>query len=184
MIINRPGKTPSSNSKLTRSLLAGTCLTVACGTTAVAGTITENSGPTGEFGKGLGSATVLPVGTTSVEGFLNRSLSDAVDFFEFQGLASGTSFFLEGFGEGVMFTDVVNSSSEFIAEGPISSGLTGTIPGDGNLIVEMQLGGENSSGFYGVRLEAQLNAVPEPSALIPTALGAAGLLAWRRRRKK
>ena len=76
--------------KFARTLLATTCLTVASGGAAVAGTITYNEGA--GLDNSLGTATPLSAatirGTTIVTGDLFGE--DTFDYFELTGLGTGT----------------------------------------------------------------------------------------------
>lgn len=199
--------TSNPKSKLCRSLLASTCLTVACGATATAGTITEGTAPApANFGNTFNTASLLPVGTTQVFGFLGPfdegGGANLSDWFELQGLTPGATYLLDGSNqtesEGALKFSVFNSSDVQLS-GPTSMEGGGFIPRDavsivapldGILVVNTtQIGptGEEGGavGQYEVALSTnQTSTVPEPSTMAGVGLAAAAMLAWRRRRSK
>ncbi len=148
---------PGPLENLARGLLATTCLTVACGTGAVAGTVTE---PIGAF-PNSSPGYLLPVGTTIVNGFAGEQPSeagfDSPDWFEFQGLTPGDTYTLTavydplgprpttGNGESGLSISLFTSSqtplfTAYSMEGAGVSGanaLMGIVPSDGRLDVEM-----------------------------------------------
>jgi hypothetical protein len=80
-------------------LLATTCLTVACGVSATAGTITEGVPPAPSDFPNTSPGYLLPVGTTIVNGAVGSRWGetgnfDAADWFEFTGLTAGASYTL------------------------------------------------------------------------------------------
>jgi hypothetical protein len=173
-----------------RGLLATTCLTVACGASALAGTINE----VGDF-PNSGNGTLLPVGTDvvngSIGGFPFEGPLDTADWFEFQGLTSGNSFHLTGAynplgAEAGASLQLFTDGGTPLGNGTLESGgaiLNGIVPGDGKLVVEI-LGSSQTSNGYTVSLSTS-SAVPEPSTLGGTGLAlAAGALAWSRKRKR
>jgi hypothetical protein len=169
--------------KLARTLLATTCLTAASGA-AMASTILESTfAPMGDFSNSS-PGTLLPVGTTVVEG----SLPDGdVDYFEFQGLAPATPFSVYAtktiVGNGVEgpIVGVFDSAQNVFGSVWVEGGTTiyGSVPSDGNLVVEFS----NSEGGrdYTATLTAQVQS-PEPSTLATAGLALAGALVWRRKR--
>jgi hypothetical protein len=198
----------NSKSKLSRSLLASTCLTVACGATATAGTITEGTPPApASFGDAFNTASLLPVGTTQVFGFLGPfdegGGSNISDWFELPGLTPGDAYTLAGSnttGSESAFLFSVFNSSDTLLGGPArmeASGnpvdpaldeLTFTAPSDGILVVNAFQGESGDGpeiGEYEVVLSSnQTSSAPEPSTMVGVGLGAAAMLAWRRRRSK
>jgi hypothetical protein len=186
---------------LSRALLATTCLTAASGISG-ATTITEGQDPAPtDFGNTLGTATLLPFGTTTVFGSLNAE-GDRTDFFEFQSLAGGQAFTVSGlynpFGQeaGTYILPFDSSGTPISVEGLATGGsqagfgslegsgavLNGTIPADGIIIVEVNVPMFDSAPTYEVDLTA--NTVPEPSTLVTAGLALAGGLAWRRKRSR
>jgi hypothetical protein len=186
----------NSKSRLVRSLLASTCLTAACGVTATAGTITEGTPPApADFGSTFGTATLLPVGTTQVFGFLGPlgEGGDPNDWFEFQGLAPGTSFSIIGNNtthNEASFQFSVFNSSDSLLTGPTAMEFGGdpaggTVPSNGILVVnthEYEHFDGPTVGEYEVTLTAETSSTPEPGTIATVGLGAAALLAWRRKR--
>jgi len=148
---------PPSLEGFARGLLSTTCLTVVCGSSAVAGTVTE---PISAF-PNSSPGYLLPIGTTVVNGFAGVKPSEGgfagTDWFEFQGLTPGSSYTLtsvynplgqrgeSGNGEsGLTISLLTNSQSPLFTnvsmEGPGVSGvnaLTGIVPSDGFLDVEI-----------------------------------------------
>ena len=90
---------PKSLESFARGLLATTCLTVACGASAVAGTITEGTTPAPTDFPNSANGYVLPVGTNMVIGGVGAGFGpeggfDPADWFEFTGLTGGASYAL------------------------------------------------------------------------------------------
>jgi hypothetical protein len=154
---------PISLESFTRGLLSTTCLTVVCGSGAVAGTVTEPLTAFPNTSPGI----LLPTGTTVVNGFIGYKPSEAgfagTDWFEFQGLTPGSSYTLSaaynplgsrttsGNGEsggtlegGLTRTPVAlnlfNSAQTLLATQSMENAgavVSGTVPGDGVLDVEI-----------------------------------------------
>jgi hypothetical protein len=180
-------------SKFGRALLATTCLTVASGAAAIAGTITEGTAPAPADFPGISPGYLLPVGTTVVNG--NLGGGDDEDYVEFQGLLGNSSFSLFGYGGVEAGTSLLLYGSEGnqisttrshgagnsqIAEGGGQT-FTGTVPADGEIIAEIANVYPSS---YSLTLTADLgSSTPEPATLPLTGLALAGALAWNRRRK-
>lgn len=155
---------PKPLESFTRGLLATTCLTVACGVSATAGTITEGTPPApADFPNTL-PAYLLPTGTTVVNGFIGANCCEAAggfdyaDWFEFQGLTPGNLYAIVGISQG---TDPFNAASlgengirvEYYSTSNTSTPLgtldigeaggnpvtnTFTAPSDGNLLVDVK----------------------------------------------
>lgn len=168
--------------KFARGLLATTCLTVAAGA-AQAGTFTETT----DFGNTYAAATSLPPGTDVVNGTLTWP-GDMDDFVRFSGLV-GTSYTLTETNASGLFSQLsVFSSSNGVTPigGPVgvgssgSNSVSGAIPGDGVLIVDVH----NGEGSGGYSLNLQTSGVPEPSTLGGVGIALAASLAMRRRQKK
>jgi len=172
---------------LAKTLIA-TSLTAGVAGIAGADTVTEVT----DFGDDLASVTKLPIGTTEVFGSDNSPFGEP-DFFEFSNLVPNQLFTLVAERTGLGLSTnvgVLDSSGTFIAPpnppltvlnsttSPVT--LTGQVPANGILVFEAS-GGEGVS--YHVTLRA---AVPEPSTLALTALGAAlsGVFARRRRKAR
>lgn len=145
---------PRSLENFARGLLATTCLTVACGTSGLASTVTLTEGA-----QETPLGALLPTGTTIVDGFIAGGVEGApsADWFEFQGLTPGSSYTLTGMydplgrrdmsGNGEtglrmgVFTDTLTPlfphQSLETADGGTGAQFMGTIPSDGNLEVEI-----------------------------------------------
>jgi hypothetical protein len=144
---------PKSLDSFARGLLATTCLTAACGSTAIAGTINL---PNSDFPNSP-TGVLLPVGTTTVTGFAGELPGEGgflnEEWFEFQGLTPGSSYSLSaqyfplgdretsGNGESGLRMNVFTDSltplfSSLSLEG---SGVTvsGVVPSDGFLDIEI-----------------------------------------------
>jgi hypothetical protein len=215
---------PRSLENFARGLLATTCLTMAGSTAAQASTVTLLFGTqTSPLGA------QLPTGTTIVDGFVGASPYEGgfspADWFEFQGLTPGSSYTLTGsydplgkFAESgngesglrmSVFTDTatplfLDQSLETANRGGTGAQVMGTIPGDGNLEVEIsepvgppaesvlrsfQVEGtlERGGSYYQVQLTQNAevgSTVPEPASLTTAGLALAGALAWRRKRRQ
>lgn len=164
--------------KLAGRLLATTCLTVA--TAAIA----SASPYTGPYGHTFGTATDVGL-DTPVTGTL---AGPGEDYFEFEGLtASDTlSSILTIVNTGgirdmqvTLFTSTGTTimSGEIVDPGDTAS-LTGSVPGNGDVVVEIRTFEEPGTSF-----SATLSsAVPEPATLSVVGLGLLGLGALRRRR--
>lgn len=156
-----------SNPTLKRSLLASTCLTLACGSAASAGTITEGTSPApGNFPTTINFSNltelgpfVLPVGTNEVigtSGIVSEN-GDTADWFEFQGLTPGFNFTLTALqnprAENGLRIQLFDTTSASIGsanhintgfspnlpslEGGSGVTFTGTVPTDGKIITDV-----------------------------------------------
>ncbi len=201
---------PRSVENFARGLLATTCLTAACGSSALASTVTLTFG-----NQATEPGTLLPVGTTVVNGFVgalpNEAGTSNTDWFEFQGLTPGDTYTLTGVynplggrgesGNGetgirlAVFTDSQTPlfTNQYLEGSGVSgvSALVGTVPGDGFLDVEV-VGNpfyrESPAGSsYQVTLSQAAergSTVPEPASLSTAGLALAGALAWKRKRQR
>ena len=176
--------------KLARALLGTTCLMVATGT-AFATTFTETT----DF-PNTAPGTVLPVGTTQVNGSVNIS-TDMSDYFEFVGLLPSSLCNLQATPTGTGYSDLVSvqTSGGTVLAGPtLLSQTTGggvssvtfinlTMPSDGKVVVDISQ--FEGGGPYTVTLNANLASAPtpEPFTLSTSLLGLGAAEALRRRRK-
>src|SRR5579862_5269778 len=150
MVNNRKESTTrKSIGKFARTLLATTCLTVASGVAALAGTVTytEGSGglPTDFPGSGPGTslAGAANPGTTVVNGGV-PTFSD-IDWFDITGLGSGSftlSATLSSGSAAIHVFDDTNLGSALESQALVSSGTPANfgalaIPADGNVAVEL-----------------------------------------------
>lgn len=188
-----PQQTPKPRSaweKFARLAMATTSLSV--GVMANSTTITEGTSPAPADFPNSAPGYLLSVGTTTVHGTVT-SLTDTEDWFEFQGLQKGQAFSLQATGEGEsgLSVFVYNSSNVSLGQQSLEEGgatVTGTIPADGKLIVEMVVASERGSEPYAVGLTAPLapQSVPASSPLSLSVLGLglalSGGLAWRSKR--
>jgi len=196
--VTQDTKAASFTDKFARTLLATTCLTVAGGASASASTFLEGSVPTTHDFPSAPIGTLVPLGTDEVQGFLGTANFEGVgkdlgDWFTFQGLPGGGGFNLHAFatenGEGVGIA-LFDSSLHQIANGFIGhvgeAGLqyTGSVPGDGELVVDIFHGNENSATNGSYTVDLATTASPEPATLPLAGLAIGGALAWRRRRKQ
>lgn len=197
---------PNSLENFARGLLSTTCLTVVCGSGAVAGTVANL--PNSDF-PNSSPGVLLPMGTTVVNAFaggLEGGGSATPEWFEFQGLTSGNTYILtasydplgpraeSGNGEtGIrlnVFTSSLsplftNQSLETAFRGGTGASVSGSVPGDGFLDIEITGRAESQGSFYQVTLseEAGSSTTPEPGTLVPVGLALAGALAWSRKRR-
>jgi hypothetical protein len=174
--------------KFAGALLATTCLTGASGAVANASTIIEGVLPAPNDFPNTAPGFLLPVGTNLVEGSLGPS--DASDWFEFQSLQGGGSFSelatyaVHGQEAGFQVA-IYNTDMTLLKIGTLEGSgtlLTGTIPSNGDLLVNINSEAGRSVG-YNVSLTAPLGT-PEPSTLAGAGLALATALAWRRRRTR
>jgi hypothetical protein len=175
--------------KLSRALLAGSCLTGMAGI-ATASTIIQGVPPApAEFPTNF-PGYLLPLGTTQVIGTLPGCIDcegagEQPAWFEVQGLVSSSPFTVTSCCENDAFYEVLDSSGGFLGVSDFESGATlnGTVPTDGNLVflVGEECGNCSSPQSYEVTL-SDTASVPEPSTLAMAGLALAGALAWRRKR--
>ncbi len=188
-------KFPKSLDSFARGLLATTCLTVACGGTAVASTITENSGGVPIF-PDTPNGYLLPTGTTVVTGYIPLTEEGGHEqWFEFQGLTPSASYTLTGAtsfteaGIGMDLFDDSGTPGNLLGESNLEHGsgthgvINFTAPSDGNVVVDMFTFSEGDHGNYTDTLTQNSGTVPEPATFGGAALGLGAIaLAWRRRR--
>ncbi len=167
--------------KVGQGLLAATCLTAAAAVPAGATTFTATSA----FSTDKNNPTVLPAGTTAVNG-LGEELNQ---YFELEGLTPGTINFsfipLGGFEGSFLIFDSANTSSPLFAnlgvEGvPISNSVV--VGSDGNLTIGYD--SEDYTSNYSFATDATTSSAPEPGTSALAGVALAGALAWRRRRSK
>jgi hypothetical protein len=194
---------PKPLENFARGLMATTCLTLACGTSAVAGAITLTPGA-----QPTSPGTLLPAGTNIVNGWVGALPGEAgsfpIDWFEFQGLASTDNYTLtaaynplggrpaSGNGETGLSVSLFNNSAVPYFSGQSMEGAGAVlqlVPGDGFLEVEVVGGTNFGSGpvgsFYQVTLtDNGPSATPEPGTLATVGLALAGALAWSRKRRQ
>lgn len=177
---------PKSLDSFARGLLATTCLTAACGSSAVAGTINL---PTSDF-PNTPTGVLLPVGTTAVTGFAGELPSEGgflnEEWFEFQGLTPGSSFTLSaqylplgpreisGNGESGLLMNVFTSSLQPLLlfeslEGSAGQ-LNAFVPSDGFLEVEITTEG-GSEGGCGSRPALSCDSLPKIGQFRPAVEG-------------
>lgn len=163
MTENKPARElPKPLENFTRGLLATTCLTMACGVSATAGTITEGTPPAPTDFPNSAPPYVLPSLTNVVTGFIGSNYGeganpnfDSADWFEFTGLTPGGSYQLSGqtlgvdpfdpsrFAENGMRVNYYNTSNGSLGSldiGEAGGGIvtnTFTAPSDGNLVVDV-----------------------------------------------
>jgi PEP-CTERM motif len=166
--------------KFARGLLTTTCLTAAAAGMAQAGVVNESSVAGADFGNTFGLRNNLGAGVTEVIG---AAPNGDVDFFSISGLLGGGAFSISGIYTGFANYSVLNS-----AQGTVSAGggnlspLTGTIPNDGILVV--QVSGSEGPTTYDLTLSAPTSGVPEPSTLGGVGLALAAGYALRRKLAK
>jgi hypothetical protein len=169
--------------KLTRMLLATTCLTALASAPAAALTVNEV-----ETNDSLATANVLPLGTTEVLALAEVPFSD---FFKLSGLEPGETFtatidrlsdpITGGFFFNSQFTANASGGalidSEPVGNGPQIATVTGAIPADGMLVFS-SIGNISEGGpmGYHITITAPLAvAVPQPHAFALLGAGVAGL---------
>jgi hypothetical protein len=176
--------------QLATRLLATTCLTAATSVAAFGSTIVLTQGTQESFA----ARVIAPAGTNEVDGTVSLTQGSSGDWFEFTGLPSGASFSSLS----LLVTDTSGSpiNAFFSNDTPtlitshngVSTGSpyspTGNVPGNTNLVVEIQPTNEGAS-HYTVTLNLP-GGTPEPGTLGALGLGLAGMagLGLRRRTKK
>jgi hypothetical protein len=157
---------PKSVENFARGLLATTCLTAACGSSAWASTVTLTEGA-----QETAPGALLPTGTNIVDGFIVRGVEGAgsADWFEFQGLTPGSNYTLTGAYDPLgprmtsangetglrmsVFTDTLTPLFTDQSLESAGASVMGTIPSDGNLEVEIY-----TRGVEGVTASAVLRS--------------------------
>ena len=172
--------------KLAFRLLSTTCLTVAGSVAAMAGTVTLTQGAQETFA----GRDILPAGTTQVNGVVSLTQGSAGDFFEFVGLPGNASF--SSINLTIQLLSGLAISADYFTDAGVSIGSTsniigtvqpsGTVPSNGNLVVEILPSNEGASS-YSVTIAT---SAPEPATLSAIGLGLAGIgvLGLRRRNRK
>ena len=180
--------------KLSKLLLATTCLTaVSAGPAAAVSEIEPNNS--------FGAAQVVPLGTTQITGTLDSNFAtNFFDFFRLDGLQPGGTFTVTlsvltpAVEVGEQFMGALNTSQTLLDGSGLNDGdqLTGTIPGNGTIILEIEGFTDVEQVFsYALNISApRVAGVPEPSVLSLLGAGAAGLGVgairglWRKRPKR
>jgi hypothetical protein len=174
---------------LSAAMASGCAVAVAhdAGATTVTGG--QNGVPTG-FGDIFANAYVLPAGTTEVIGTIG---AEQTDWFEFQDLPVG-SFTVDVASSGTINGELGNDihgkvydSTHTLINGNTagfggSLSLTGTTPGDGEIVISLQ--SEGNSNFDAQLTSPQLSAAPEPETwtlMIGGALATGAMLRRKRR---
>ncbi len=195
---------PKSLENFARGLMATTCLTLASGTAAVAGSITLTPGA-----QPTSPGPLLPVGTNVVNGFVGSLPSEGgqvgPDWFEFQGLNAADTYTLtaaynplgprgtSGNGEtGVRVSLFNNSAVPYFTGVSVENAAGGSgavlhvVPGDGFLDVEIfSLDPASLGSNYQVTLtDNGPSGVPEPGTFGMAGLALTGALAWSRKRRQ
>jgi hypothetical protein len=191
----------------TRGLLATSCLTVVCGASATAATITEGTPPAPAYFPTTAPGYLLPLGTTQVIGHLGGELPgeqgfDGTAWFEFTGLTGSGSYtitamtaaaedgFMVAYGS---LTMQLGTNLDIGEAGTSPVSQIFTAPVDGNLLVEVFIGkgegegaarplAQNPPQGFAVSL-ANNSSTPEPATIGAVGLGLGAIaFAWRRRR--
>ncbi len=182
--------------KFSRTLLATTCLTVASGGAALAGTVTYPEGtslpsqppPTDPL---TPLAAAANPGTTVVTGSISGN--NVAAWFELTGLGTGT-FTVDASTDGTpngatiyVFNDSDLTIPDALETNTFVSGTDAVfgalaIPADGNVVVDVQTNNESANDFS-VTVNTT-GSVPEPSTIATVGLGLAGALALRRKFKQ
>jgi hypothetical protein len=171
-------------------LLATTCLTAATGAAAFGSTLVLTEGAQGS----IGTEVVAPAGTTEVDGVVSLNHGPNGDFFELTGLPASVSFSslsltvtnVSGPSLGAAFYN--DTPAEIVSLTTVDNGTpydpSGTVPADGNLIVNIRPSNEGATD-YTVTLDLP-TGTPEPGTLGALGLGLAGIagLGLRRRTQK
>jgi PEP-CTERM motif len=152
---------------------------------AFSGTITLTEGNQGT----LPTKAILPAGTTTVNGVVSTSDGQYGDYFEFVGLPGGVSFTSLNLTvqdvSGPVFNAIfLTGGATFRGEDPAISGTHqegGTVPLDGNLLVEIQPSSLPQSTY---QVTLQTSQTPEPATFTGIGLGLAGIGAFSLRRRK
>jgi hypothetical protein len=179
--------------RLSRHLLATTCLTLAGVGEAHATTISETSAPSSDFGNTFGTATNLstiaaltPATGDTVTGTL--TFND-VDWFTFTGEPAGKLFSISVLANRNFGTLIVENSSGTALVNTVNLTTTqnvyeAVVPNDGMLDVGLTFSNSNENPI-GYIVNVTSPVAPEPStfAEIGLGLGLAGVIALRRRRQ-
>jgi hypothetical protein len=142
----------------------------------------------------IGTEVVAPAGTTEVDGIVSLNHGSSGDFFELTGLPASVSFsslsltVTDTGGESLGAAFYNDTPTEIVTLTGVSDGTpydpSGTVPADGNLIVNIRPTNEGASD-YSVTLDLP-TGTPEPGTLGALGLGLAGIagLGLRRRTQK
>jgi hypothetical protein len=197
----------ASLKRLSRHLLATTCLTVVAAGAAFGTTITESPEP-GEFGHTAATSTVLSTispltipGSNTVNGETNGSSLDAFFTFDLGVGEAGTSFsyslsttntasgIFEIIDDPSLGGGEIGSTTPYGINTPNSSltlltSGTGTVPTNGDIVAAILQSGEGGSIFYTVTVTDTSPVAPEPATSTEIGLGLAGTAVALRRRLK
>jgi hypothetical protein len=165
--------------KLSRTLLATTCLTIFAGVAGATNSFPESSAPGGDFPGSFATAYSLPVGTNEITGSLFNTGDQ--DWVIFSGLLGGASYSFAGTAVGLSVNVRDSSNLSLQSFGITGSSETGVIPGDGELIAEV-FNSTDNAGAYTLDLTAPL-AAPDLGTVWSLGTGLAGALALRRRKR-
>jgi hypothetical protein len=204
---------PAPLESFTRRLLATTGLTVACGVSAVAGTITEGTSPAPADFPNTSPGYALPGGTNLVIGAIGSRFGesgnfDSADWFVFSGLTAGATMVITGLdtgldpfeapprtGENGLEVDYFNSSLTSLGSLDIGEfgGFPGSnlfvVPGDGQLLVDVQFhtGESGNLPAWTSKLDSYQvsigSATPEPGTLGAVGVGLGAIALAWRRRR-
>ena len=178
---------------------AGGTLLAQSSSQAAITTYDENTqAPGGDFGGTFALRLVLPVGTTTVNGDMEFSGGTDPDFYTYTGLIPGQTFTLDiTAGDAVSFYQAtfqvlddtqtqIGATAIYAFNDPSGTmrQITGTVPGTGNLTVDIQQSAEGGGAVPSYT--TTLSVVPEPATATLALLGAvvAALVAKRRGKRR
>jgi PEP-CTERM motif len=166
--------------RFARGLLTTTCLTAAAAGMAQATVVHETTVAGSDFGNSFAARNDLGSGVTEVIGSIPFSDSD---FFQIGGFLAGGSYTITGGYTGFANYAVLNSAGSTVNGALVGNPatMTGTIPSDGILVVQVQ---NSEGGTYDLTLAAPTSGVPEPSTLGGVGLALAAGFALRRKLAK
>jgi hypothetical protein len=180
-----------------KMILAAACGGMIGTSAAQAATVSEPP----DFGDSFGAATVLPGGTNQIEGSVEAgSLGNPIDFARFNGLIPSASIDIDYAISNVLMGGETSISLVFFNSGggtigsvainqasPASGQVGVTVPLDGSIVAQVNFQAYDSDPTLDYTIsfdESALQeetAIPEPTSAAIAGLGAATLLARRRR---